>query len=226
VKINFSEIKSYIITLPENKEKIETTRQAMQSIGFNDPKIFLATKMNPGRTGLVKSFKNLFNLIKDHDEPILICEEDIEINPSYSLEAVDIPDDADALYIGISKWGRSSGINPYWDKNAESYIPNKQIFEGIVVKQVNSDIYRIYNMLSAHAVILINKEYTSFLNKAISFAEINGGHQDIVRSTTMPYWNIYALNNPIFYQRDLEQHTNFKISELESDRISYNLDII
>lgn len=227
--IDLSNIKTFLINLEKDEEKKKSSISTLNKANISNVNIFNAIERSPGRIGLAISFKKIFSKIENHSDPILICEDDIRINKTnlLDIDKIEIPDNADALYIGISRNGYSGGINPYVEFYGKSYTQERPPYRGLVVKQINDNVYRIYNMLSAHAIILINSEYTKFLNNAIDLAIINGGHQDIVRALTMPYWNIYALNAPIFYQDGInEQETNFRISDLPSNRISNNLSLL
>ena len=56
-------------------------------------------------------------------------------------EYLDIPDDTDLLYMGISKWGSNNidgGIDKVYTKSVDNY----------------PDIVRVYNMLSTHGMII------------------------------------------------------------------------
>jgi GR25 family glycosyltransferase involved in LPS biosynthesis len=226
MKINIKSLKTYVINLKEDEKRRISSKDALNKAGIYDIKFFPAEKYKPSRTGLAITFKKLFKEIENHDNPILICEDDILFNEDFNINEIDIPDNADALYIGISKYGRISFINPYVDSFGNSYLEqrNKTYNEDLVVARVDDNLYRIYNMLTAHAIIMVNHKYTKFLHDAIDIAILGGGHQDIVRAVTMPFWNVYALNNPIFYQSSIETNiTNFKISELKNKNISYNI---
>jgi hypothetical protein len=228
MKIIFSELPAYVINLEEDIDKRTSAINALGTIGIKDVTVAKALKRTPGRTGLAMSFKKIFSKIDGHSSPILICEDDILTNPLFKLKEIDIPDDADALYLGTSVYGRSAFINPYANPRGEAYQEfkdrNKE-GEKLVVRKVTDDLYQIYNMLSAHAVVMINKDYTKFLKNALDLPILNGGHQDLVRATTMPYYKVYALDIPAFYQSGPHEHlSNIKISSLPNEKISFRLE--
>jgi hypothetical protein len=228
MKIVFSELPSYIINLEADVDKKNSAINALGLVGISNVTVVKALKRTPGRTGLAMSFKKIFSKIDGHSEPILICEDDILLNPFFKLKEIDIPDDADALYIGTSIHGRSAFINPYTNPSGEAYQQlrdRNREGEKIVVRKVTDDLYQIYNMLSAHAVVMISKSYTQFLKNALDLPILNGGHQDLVRATTMPYYKVYALDVPAFYQSGPHEHlSNIKISSLTSKNVSFRLE--
>jgi hypothetical protein len=229
VIIDFKNIDSYFINLDKDTEKAKSAYLAMKSCGINSVHRYPATQFDPGRTGLAITFKNLFKKISNHQEPVLICEDDIKLNSKFNLERFELPDDADALYVGISIYGVDTHINPYLSKNSPNYSKERNDFDQrIKAVRVSDDIYRIYNMLNAHGVIMINSEYTKFLEKSIQVAIDSGGHQDQVRAYTMPYWNVYALNIPMFFQDvDWKPHEHdLVLSNLEENKITDNLALL
>jgi hypothetical protein len=226
--IDFKNIKSYFINLDKDKKRAKSARFAIKSSGIKNIKRYSAIPFDPGRTGLAMTFKNLFKEISNHQEPVLICEDDIKLNPKFNLERFEIPDDADALYIGISLYGVSTHINPYLSKGSPNYSQKRYLIdEKVKAVRVSDDIYRIYNMLNAHGVIMINNEYTKFLEKSMDIAINSGGHQDQVRAYTMPYWNIYALNVPMFFQDNnrTEEH-DLVLSNFPENRITDSLALL
>jgi hypothetical protein len=228
MKIKLPELKAYIINLEDHEQKKETSIAALSSVGITDISVFKAFEKNPGRVGLSMSFREIFKQIDGHEDPILICEDDIAFNPVFNLNEIEIPDDADALYIGIDRNGRIPFINPYLNRFGPPYIePRDKQKEGrrLVVKKINEDVYRAYNMLAAHAIVMINNSYTKFLENALEVPILNGGHQDLVRATTMPYFKIYALNIPVFYQKGPNEiSTNVVISDLSDEFVSYKIE--
>jgi hypothetical protein len=229
--IDFKGIDSYFINLDKDTEKAESAYLAMKNCGIKNIQRYPATQFDPARTGLAITFKSFFKEISDHQEPVLVCEDDIKLNPKFNLERFEVPDDADALYVGISSCGIETHINPYLNKNSPGYSEKRNLFDKrIKAVRVNSDIYRIYNMLNAHGVIMINNEYTKFLEKSIQIAIDSGGHQDQVRAYTMPYWNVYALNIPMFFQdnknRPTPEEEDLVLSNFTENKITDNLALL
>ena len=93
-------------------------------------------------------------------------------------------DDADALYLGISSWGRmNSHSGPF---------VQYEVFE--------NGLIRVYNMLGAHAILYLSTEYTSLCSKIAKSAYETAEHQDIGFAEIQKYYNVYAFDEPMFYQ--------------------------
>lgn len=136
------------------------------------------------------------------EKPILVLEDDVE---AQGLREFEVPDDADAVYLGLSKCGGSKILNR-WQGDAT--------FEPHSTEQV-----RVMNMLSGHAIYyhsgLFRKAVVGYLKSYLGFKY----HHDILLSRLQPCFQVYANKKPLFYQanrfngtNDLESVTRFNIA--------------
>jgi hypothetical protein len=102
------------------------------------------------------------------------------------------------MYLGLSMWGL---------KNGKGQI-------GISAKKENGGVYRISNMLAAHAILYLNHDYAEFLRDSIPIFLEMQTNQDKMRAETMKYWKVYGNKIPMFYQNGkYEKYTRFALSE-------------
>jgi len=128
--------------------------------------------------------------------PFIILEDDVEIENL--AKDITLPGDADALYLGLSMWGL---------KNGRGEI-------GISGEKKNGGVYRMYNMLAAHAILYVNHDYANFILRSIPIFLKMKTNQDKMRAETMKYWKVYATRIPVFYQSGkYEKYTRFTLSE-------------
>ena len=133
------------------------------------------------------------NALHEFEPPFIILEDDatpLNFNP-----IITIPDDADAVYLGISSWGRMIGHS------------------GPFVQYENIDdiLHSVYNMLGTHAILYLNEEYISVCKKiAYHHHDINE-HVDIGFTDVQKYYNVYAFDDPLFYQTS-SNGTNQKLT--------------
>lgn len=102
-------------------------------------------------------------------------------------EYLDIPDDTDLLYMGISKWGSNNidgGIDKVYTKSVDNY----------------PDIVRVYNMLSTHGMIICSIMGVLALQKAMFDAYYKNCHWDLLLAQIQPYYKMYAFIVPLVYQ--------------------------
>jgi len=161
--------------------------------GFRDIRKTLGVLHKSKALGVAKAhLLALETALSECDGPFIILEEDVNFyNTSFD---VFVPEDADAMYLGASMWGISNGVGKL----------------SISVERSNGGLFRLYNMLAAHAVLHINHEYSKFLVNGIRVFIEMGTNQDKMRAETMKYWTIYGQARPMFYQGGkYEKYTKF-----------------
>ena len=123
-----------------------------------------------------------YNALNEVDPPFILFEDDCSIKNFKPI--IEVPDDADAVYLGISSWGRmNSHSGPF-----------------VQYEDLGGGLLRIYNMLSAHAILYLNQEYVSLCSKISEQAYDIADHQDIGFAEIQRYYNVYAFDDPLFYQ--------------------------
>jgi hypothetical protein len=178
-------IQVYYINMDEEVEKAERVEYLLNRFGFKNVTRFPGIKEDLKRLGVAKSHNALLRDLSNEATPFIVLEDDVAIhkfNPT-----IYAPANADAFYLGNSAYGLYSGVG------------QKQI----CIENYDGDIFRIYNMLAAHAILYLNSDYVKFLAQATSFSIYAKTNQDKARAETMKYWNIYANMEPTFYQKGL-----------------------
>jgi len=137
-------------------------------------------------------------------QPFVILEDDVSFYREMPKE-IDIPNDADLFYLGLSQLAMNDG----------------KAIDNISAQQIDENVYQIFNMLSGHAIMICSPLGASAYQKAM----IDGFYQekiwDVFAAEMQENYNVYALKKPIFLQ-DLklggrEAATNF---ELDNERYS------
>lgn len=185
MNINLLDVPVYYINSGDQDiKKVELTQRVLKRFGFKNTISFEGTWSNIPKVGCAKSHLDMIEKILGDSSPVLIVEDDIYINNL--ITEIDIPDDSDAVYLGNSLFGLS--------------FDTEEVTSYIVADKINKDIYRIYNMLGAHAVLLITQKYKDHLFKEIKKQIIIQDNQDKARARTMRSFNVYCFNDPLFYQ--------------------------
>ncbi len=133
------------------------------------------------------------NALHEFEPPFIILEDDatpLNFNP-----IITIPDDADAVYLGISSWGRMNGHSgPF-----------------VQYENIDDNLHRVYNMLGTHAILYLNEEYVSVCKK-VSFKQYEiEDYIDIGFTDIQKYYQVYSFDKPLFYQQS-SNGTNNKLS--------------
>lgn len=203
MKINLLDIPVFYINMAKDKDKKAHIEKQLSNAGFkNITRIPAIEDKSNGRVGLSKSQLKALSQIP---APFIVLEDDAD--PNSFRAVIEVPDDADAVYLGNSQWGFQNG-------HAGFYLKYKKV-DG------NSEVVRIYNMLSSHAILYLNQEYVDICKRTTRYcAEVYPMPMDVPFAMIQRFFNVYAVNNPIFIQKDYAnkmsaapQYTNKKITQ-------------
>jgi len=171
-------IKYYFLTTgshPKRKKHILSIFK-----GFEITEIDSIIGANKNKSGTVGWCRMIDQGLRDKlSQPLVALEDDVSIHRDFP-EILEIPDNADVLYVGISPWGR---------------VGNKSKLQ-IFASDVNSSIVR----------------------RCLVESHFSGENWDRYFARIQPYYNVYALKNPLVYQ-DKEfggqESTKFILSKYE-----------
>jgi GR25 family glycosyltransferase involved in LPS biosynthesis len=207
MKIKLTQVPVYYINLESQTERNKETLDLLTSLNFNHISRSPGFPHRDTVIGCGMAHQNVLDSIKDRDLPILVFEDDIAV--THFDHIVEVPDDADALYLGVSIMGTIRG------KHKERIIADK--VDGY------DHLYRIHNMLAAHAILYLNKEYVKSLAKETKKCVNSGKPVDIAMAKHMAKGNVYALDKPMFIQKDkFRSFTDTSISKLSNVEPSSN----
>jgi hypothetical protein len=210
--LDITKIPTFYINLDEKKDRNKKMQELLKNHGFTDFERFPGKKAGR-RVGCSMSHAALLeHVIKHNIYPVLILEDDLE---TYNFrKEIYVPDDADAMYLGFSRYG--------WNHNQDEPFP-----KSLKITELNDEYHRVYNMLSRHAIIHFNPTYdrncVDIMNNFICDPDTYKAG-DVSISKIHPYYKIYSLNEPIFYQNDtgtrgLTKRSLYDSSYVEMDKI-------
>ena len=189
MKINLYNIYYYYLTCNNKIRKEHIT---------NEFKNFKLVEVNPiMNIGKTKSGATGFSRILDQAcidqdknkpfQPFGIFEDDAKKFDEFPLD-IEIPDDTDILFIGLSARGMGIIRNKVKDCNT------------VCRRTINDNIIRIYNMLSLHGIIVCSIRGLLTLQKCMFESYYQNKIWDIYTAEIQPYLNVYALKKPLVYQ--------------------------
>ena len=117
-------------------------------------------------------------------QPFVILEDDAKKYRPFP-ENIEIPKDTDILYIGISAYGRIQGRTINYEVR---YTP------------INTEIARVYNMLSSHGLLICSSAGLLAVQKCLLEDFSRDRNYDICLAEVQPYYQVYALMCPLVYQ--------------------------
>jgi GR25 family glycosyltransferase involved in LPS biosynthesis len=199
MKLNLIDIPVYYINLDEQDEKRERTETMLKRIGFKFVERFSAIKHDAGR--IIGCARSHYEILNKAEVPFIILEDDCSLNKEFP-ESIELLDNADALYLGISHWGRYlNHSGPY-----------------VHYSKVNDDIVRVHNMLATHAILYLSQEYANMCKRvSYHFGYEVENHLDIGFAEVHRFFNVYSFDEPLFRQYEWSAVTTGKLSS-----VSYN----
>ena len=163
---------------------------------LNEFKDYDITEVNPvidpskhksGATGFSRIL-DLATLNQDRSkpfQPFVIFEDDVKKYREFP-KTIEIPDDTDILYIGLSSCGM----------NHDHWIPHV-CFTNITT---SNEVIKIYNMLSLHGIIICSPRGLLAIQKCMLEGYFKDIIWDIFTAQIQPLYNVYALKKPLVYQ--------------------------
>lgn len=116
--------------------------------------------------------------------PGLILEDDVKTTPDYN-PILNIPDDVDAVYLGVSNAGHAFGRN------------------------LNNGYARIFHVLAAHAIVYVSPRFIeAVINMAKTCLLENMTPFDVPLSQLLTNYNIITPIRPYFYQSNEKESQN------------------
>lgn len=174
--------------MAKDKHKRSYIESKLKEKGFkNINRIDAVEDKKNGRVGLSKSQLKALSQIP---APFIVLEDDAD--PVNFEALIDVPDDAHALYLGNSQWGYMQSHSGFYLK----YKPVKNM----------PHLVKIYNMLSSHAILYLDDEYVRMCQRTTKYcAEEYPMPMDVPFAMIQRFFNIYALDKPMFIQKDYEE---------------------
>ena len=193
--INLIDIPVHYINLKKDIEKNTQIVDNLNQLGFKNITRHEGIPHEKPYVGCSRSHHMVLSKLKP---PFILFEDDIVIN-NFS-EIIKIPINADAVYLGNSSWGRKNSCSgPFLE-----------------YEKIDEQLYRIYNMLSAHAVLYLSQCYKAICEKiSYNFGYVYMNYQDIGFAEIQKYYNVYCFNESIFFQSSNLPATNKKLVEYD-----------
>lgn len=210
--IDITKLPTFYINLDEKVERKNKMESLLKGNGFTNVQRFSGKKAGK-RVGCSMSHAALLEyIIANNIYPALVLEDDLDI---YSFRKnIYVPDDADAMYLGFSRYG--------WNHNQEEPFP-----KSLKITELNDEYHRVYNMLARHAIIHFNPIYDQEcvdIMKMFVAEPDKYKAGDVSISKVHTKYKIYSLNEPVFYQDDhgtrgLTKKCLYDCSYVEMDKL-------
>jgi hypothetical protein len=201
--IDLKKIKYYFLTMGNNDERKNHIVDLFKDYDITEVNPILnVPKTQSGSVGMGRMIElGLRNQDRTKAfQPFIILEDDVSFYREFP-ETLEIPDDSDLFYIGISKRGYK-----------ENYDCSTLIADDI---KDDNTIVRIYNMLSCHGIMVCSALGASFYQRTMLESYYKNVIWDVRLAHMHNLYNVYALKKPLVYQdakyRGEEEATKFEL---------------
>ena len=189
--IDLREIPTFWINLDRDTNRRQRMESMFVNLEMENTKRVAGYLASTVKEGCGKAQEKTLKKIKQY--PTLVLEDDC-IQTDHFVPIIDIPPDADAIYLGCSHWGMNfatgkNGPISQWEKHNDKWL-------------------RVTNMLATHAILYINPEFhkacQDIIHKYVYELE---DHIDVGYCSILKDFKIYTPIEPFFYQSSSENVT-------------------
>ena len=140
------------------------------------------------RSGVVSMIRLLESRLENF-RPFVCLEDDCSAT-DWTVPTFSVPDDADAVYLGISAYGLHPQVDQAILQIEGTHVPD------------DPTIVRIYSMLSTHAIFYNTRRWVENCIECYKTALASSRPEswDIPLARSQRHFNVYALRKPMFYQ--------------------------
>lgn len=198
MKIDLTEVQTYYINLPQHVEKNKKMCKMLNDLTFK--KFERLDGFVYPKNPVAGCSRAHYHALDPDRVPFILFEDDAYLlENGWKDNIIEVPDDADAVYLGTSTWGRMNGHNgEYVQYDVLENYPG---------------LLRVYNMLATHAILYISKEYASIIKRAAYHTGyVIENYNDVAFAEIQRYFNIYCFDSPIFAQSSNELGTKHKLT--------------
>lgn len=191
--IRLEDTRNILINLDRDSARLEQSTKVLDNLRIPFER-FSAIEHEQGIVGCGLSHKKVLSEAKPNT---LIFEDDIESTDVATNFLLNIPEEADAIYLGISNHG---------------YINQPMGVAGTVLAaQYDENYKRVFNMCSGHAILYLNQRYIDAAHDITAKCLEQGVPFDLGLAALHRYFTILTPNDPYFYQEPQKEFTKFSL---------------
>jgi len=198
--IDLTKIKSYVINVDSATKRFEECKRILDRLNISFERYSANTTPsppNPYGSHMVGCSLSHLELLEKIEPGTIIFEDDIAPT-RYFTSKISVPEDTDALYLGVSVYGVP--------------VASDLGYPGAVIAtQETQHLKRIYNMCSTHAILYLSKKYIDAVKESISGHLFRGVTCDVAIAHIQNDFKVLTPNNPLFYQRGEPDLTNLSL---------------
>lgn len=185
-RIELAACEIVVISLESQGDRYKVVRQRLEALGLPH-RLLPAIECRPGAIGCGLSHIKALRAW-DGARPLLVLEDDIDQTSAYA-SAIEVPADADAVYLGASSFGTIETLKHLAAVGA------------VIAEPAAPGLVRIHNMLASHAIVHLTDRWRSAAVEAMLKAIVDWNMApDQGLASIQGDFRIYAPQAPMFYQ--------------------------
>ena len=195
MKIDLRDVTVRWVNVDADTEKNIMMEELCERVGFRNASRFSAVTgidphegVRPGEEHYRNCAESHFKIFEETDSyPLLILEDDVEPESVFTCDLENVPDDADAIYLGTSH-----GDGNYSAQDAgNGWMRIEKVFATHSILYLNERICKTVIDIGRHWIYNLNRPFD------VGFAY-----------EVQPQFKVYAPHVPFFYQADSKNKKN------------------
>lgn len=188
MKINLKDLEIKYINLPSYVNRNQSMINMLNYYGLKASRVEGVTRAYQRYDVVADAHRKALD--SSSAKQVLILEDDC-IPHNYRQE-FEVPDDADIVYLGIHTYSH-------------------------LRERISPEVWKISGMLASHAILYLTQHGKNILIESQKLSKNKKHAFDVSLAKLQKKVNTYALNNPIWYQKDFPELTKFNLDELKNE---------
>jgi hypothetical protein len=185
-ELRLAACETVVLSLADAAERRASVTELCGRLGL-DYRIEDAIRASPGPIGCGLSHIRTLRAWTG-ERPLLVLEDDVAETEDLS-PAIVVPDDADAVYLGISRYG---AVEP---------VDFVGFVDLVAVEPAGEGLLRLHNVLGAHAIVHLTPRWrTAAIEAMVASIADRGWDPDRGLAAIQGDFKVYAPARPAFYQ--------------------------
>lgn len=198
MQIDLRNVRTRWINVDKDEEKARQMNELLDGLGFTNHERFSAVTGIAPHEGVRRGEEHYRNCAESHfkileetiladGEPVLIFEDDVEVNPEAFVAEFPIPENADCIYLGVSIGdGSFEAIN-----NNDGFAKIKRVFATHAILHMSKEM--------SEDIIRFGKKWIYEMCRPFDVG---------IAYEIQPMYNVYTPHVPFFYQADSKNTFN------------------
>ena len=195
MKIDLRDVTVRWVNVDADTEKNIMMEELCERVGFRNASRFSAVTgidphedVRPGEEHYRNCAESHFKIFEETDSyPLLILEDDVETESVFTCDLENVPDDADAIYLGTSHGDGNYSAQDVGD----GWMRIEKVFATHSILYLNERICKTVIDIGRHWIYNLNRPF-----------DVGFAYQ------VQPQFKVYAPHVPFFYQADSKNKKN------------------